>query len=88
MGNKLNYFKIFDVTVPKQEILEYEEDKPKAKKAAKREPVTLPTELKELAEEAARVSGTQPETIVDVEDTMQENSAKKAIKAKKQLNLF
>ncbi|WP_242928239.1 DNA gyrase/topoisomerase IV subunit A [Pontibacter vulgaris] len=89
MGNKLNYFKIFDVTVPKQEVVEYEEDKPKAKKAAaKREPVTLPSELKELAEEAARASGTQPDAVVAVENEVDKDTEKEALKKKKQLNLF
>jgi topoisomerase IV subunit A len=87
MGNKLSYFKILEVVVPKQQRLE-QEDKPKAKKVTvKREPVTLPSELKELADDAARLSGV---TAADMELTQEsdESIAKKTLKEKKQLNLF
>src|SRR5690606_6414978 len=88
MGNKLSYFKIYDVKVPKLEEMEQEE-KPKAKKVTtKREPVTLPTELKELAEEAAKVSGAQLDTLEAVEELSDDGSAIKVLKKKKQLDLF
>ncbi|MCC9166960.1 DNA gyrase/topoisomerase IV subunit A [Pontibacter harenae] len=89
MGNKLSYYKILDVQVPKQEAVEYEEEKAKAKKpAAKKEPVAVPSELKELAEEAAKASGNQPadgETVEEDTDLIKE---KEALKRKKQMNLF
>jgi topoisomerase IV subunit A len=88
MGNKLSYFKIFDVKVPRQEEVEQDE-KPKTKKVtAKREAVTLPSELKELAEEAAKVSGAQLEDLETVEVLTDDASAKEALKKKKQLDLF
>ncbi|WP_018478088.1 DNA gyrase/topoisomerase IV subunit A [Pontibacter roseus] len=88
MGNKLSYFKIYDVTVPKQEAVELEE-KPKSKKVStKREAVTLPTELLELAEAAAKASGTQPVTEEDVQEVTEEQNARKVLKEKKQLDLF
>jgi topoisomerase IV subunit A len=87
MGNKLSYFKIFDVKVPRQEEVEVDEN-PKAKKVgAKREAVTLPSELKELAEEAAK-SSSQPITLEDVQELSDDESAKEALKKKKQLDLF
>ncbi|MBD1396009.1 DNA gyrase/topoisomerase IV subunit A [Pontibacter sp. JH31] len=88
MGNKLSYFKIFEVKIPRQEQVEQEE-KPKAKKVAtKREPVTLPSELKELADEAAKVSGAQLGDLETVEELSDDTSAKEALKKKKQLDLF
>ncbi|GAB3196464.1 topoisomerase-4 subunit A [Pontibacter aydingkolensis] len=90
MGNKLNYFKIYDVEVPKMEAVEQPQDeKGKAKKAAPRKaPVTLPSELKELAEEAAKISGTQLSDAESVEEDTHSNKEIKALKEKKQLDLF
>src|SRR5690606_22019673 len=74
MGNKLSYFKIYDVKVPKLEEVEQEE-KPKTKKVTtKREAVTLPSELKELAEEAAKASGAQPVALEAVEELSEDDS--------------
>jgi topoisomerase-4 subunit A len=66
-----------------------QEEKPKSKKVTtKREAVTLPAELRELAEEAARASGNQPVTEDDVQVVTEDSSAKKVLKEKKQLDLF
>ncbi|MDX5421873.1 MAG: DNA gyrase/topoisomerase IV subunit A [Hymenobacteraceae bacterium] len=90
IGNKLNYFKIFDVEVPKmEEVEQQQEDKPKAKKAASRKgPVSLPTELKGLVEEAAKLSGAQPQEEEAVNSTVDESEEKRLLKEKKQLDLF
>jgi len=90
IGNRLNYFKIFEVDVPKMAAVALpEEDKAKAKKAAaKKSPVTLPSELMELAQEAARLSGAQPLEAADVNVGSGEHEEKKLLKEKKQLDLF
>ncbi|WP_114781315.1 DNA gyrase/topoisomerase IV subunit A [Botryobacter ruber] len=88
LGNKLNYYKILDVDVPKQELVQQEEKAKPKKPVAKREAAAVPSELLELAEEAARASGSQPESGADVEPSIDDNSAKEAVKKKKQLNLF
>ncbi|WP_276496105.1 DNA gyrase/topoisomerase IV subunit A [Pontibacter litorisediminis] len=89
LGNKLNYFKVYEVEVPRMDEVEQpEDDKPKAKKAARKEPVSLPSQLKELAEEAARASGAQPMQAEAVEIDVDTEEAKKALKEKKQLDLF
>ncbi|WP_347159013.1 DNA gyrase/topoisomerase IV subunit A [Pontibacter chitinilyticus] len=90
MGNKLNYLKILEVSMPKQEVLMPDEEKGKSKKPAspKKAPATLPSELKELAEEAARASGTQPLATEAVESSTIPDEEKETLKKKKQLNLF
>ncbi|GHA60808.1 DNA gyrase/topoisomerase IV subunit A [Pontibacter akesuensis] len=89
LGNKLNYFKIYEVEVPKLQAAEQPgEDKPKAKKAARKEPVTLPSQLKELAEEAAKASGSQHSDAENVVATIGDSDEKEALRRKKQLDLF
>ncbi|GAB3816029.1 DNA gyrase/topoisomerase IV subunit A [Pontibacter rugosus] len=89
LGNKLNYFKIYEVEVPKmQEVEQPEEDKQKARKAAKKEPATLPAQLKELADEAAKVSGSQHPDTDYVESDIDDSEEKEALKKRKQLDLF
>ncbi|RIJ41888.1 DNA gyrase/topoisomerase IV subunit A [Pontibacter oryzae] len=89
LGNKLNYFKIYEVDVPKMlEVEQPEDDKPKAKKTSKRQPVTLPSQLKELADEAARVSSANPGPGEAVNADTDISKEKKALKEKKQLDIF
>ncbi|WP_242919364.1 DNA gyrase/topoisomerase IV subunit A [Pontibacter liquoris] len=90
MGNKLNYHKILEVEVPRQEVVVQEQDAGRSRKAAapKKATAGLPAELKELAEEAARASGTQLLGSEDVDSDTHPDSEKKALKEKKQLNLF
>ncbi|GAB3533355.1 DNA gyrase/topoisomerase IV subunit A [Pontibacter brevis] len=93
LGNKLNYYKVLDVSMPKMEAVEQPDDeKAKAKKSApKKGPVTVPAELKELAEEAARISAAQHNEAEAVEkgvDDSLESLEKEALRRKKQLDLF
>ncbi|MHA6249168.1 DNA gyrase/topoisomerase IV subunit A [Pontibacter sp. CAU 1760] len=90
LGNKLNYYKVLDVSLPKMEAVEQPEDeKAKTKKAvAKRSPIAVPIELKELADEAARSSSHQPEDAESVETKGNKEAAKEALKKKKQFDLF
>ncbi|GAA4445514.1 DNA gyrase/topoisomerase IV subunit A [Pontibacter saemangeumensis] len=90
LGNKLNYYKVLDVTLPKMESIAHpEEEKSKGKKTvAKKGAAALPTELKELAAEAARLSNVQPLAADHVEPDTDESAAKAELKRKKQLDLF
>lgn len=90
MGNKLSYYKILEVDVPRQEVATQEAEKYKTKKAAlpKAAPATLPAELQELAQEAARASSTQHPAPDDVNEDSSPNNGKMTLKKKKQLNLF
>ncbi|MCJ8166247.1 DNA gyrase/topoisomerase IV subunit A [Pontibacter sp. E15-1] len=89
LGNKLTYYKVLDVALPKMEQVEQpEDDKAKAKKAASRKgPVTVPSALKEMADEAAKLSSSQPvendDVIIEADD-----AAKEALKRRKQLDIF
>ncbi|TXK46375.1 DNA gyrase/topoisomerase IV subunit A [Pontibacter qinzhouensis] len=89
MGNKLNYYKILEVEVPKQEF-QHQEDKTGAKKAvgAKRGSIEVPAELQELAVAAAKVSGNQPVELETVSNDTDSKSTKLTLKEKKQINLF
>jgi len=90
MGNKLSYYKILEVDVPKQEVATQETEKSKTRKPAlpKATLATLPAELQELAQEAARASSTQHPAPDDVNEDNGFDSEKMTIKKKKQLNLF
>ncbi|WP_162053037.1 DNA gyrase/topoisomerase IV subunit A [Pontibacter pamirensis] len=93
LGNKLNYYKVLDVSLPKMEAVEQPDDeKAKSRKSAPRKaPATVPSELKVLAEEAARLSATQHHESDFVEkgvDDSSEISEKEALRRKKQLDLF
>ncbi|RDV13958.1 DNA gyrase/topoisomerase IV subunit A [Pontibacter diazotrophicus] len=93
LGNKLNYYKVLDVSLPKMEAVEQpDDDKTKSKKSAPRKaPATVPSELKELAEEAAKLSAIQHHESEFVEkgvDDGEEISEKEALRRKKQLDLF
>ncbi len=88
MGNKLSYYKILEVTVPRQQVVEVEAAKTKKTVMTKKSPVALPAELQELAAEAARASGSQPLATDDVESELLLDEESKALKKKKQLNLF
>ncbi|QCR21692.1 DNA gyrase/topoisomerase IV subunit A [Pontibacter sp. SGAir0037] len=88
MGNKLTYYKIVEVDMPKQEEVLHEEKAKSKKPAVRKEPITVPSELKELADEAAKASGAQPEFEEAVEDIEDVNNPKNLLKKKKQLNLF
>ncbi|MFT2007840.1 DNA gyrase/topoisomerase IV subunit A [Pontibacter sp. 13R65] len=89
MGNKLNYYKILEVDVPKQEF-QHQEEKTGTKKSAgtKRSGVEVPAELRQLAEEAAKVSGDQPVIAETVQNNIDDKSTKITLKEKKQINLF
>ncbi|MFD2999245.1 DNA gyrase/topoisomerase IV subunit A [Pontibacter toksunensis] len=93
LGNKLNYYKVLDVSMPKMEAVEQPgDDKAKTKKTAPRKAsVSVPTELQLLAEEAARISAAQHNdaepVLKDIDDST-ESLEKEALKRKKQLDLF
>ncbi|MBF9254791.1 DNA gyrase/topoisomerase IV subunit A [Pontibacter sp. 172403-2] len=90
MGNKLSYYKILEVDVPKQEVAIPETEKSRTKKPVqpKAAPAALPAELEQLAQEAARASGTQHPVPDDVDEDSSAASEKVTLKKKKQLNLF
>ncbi|WP_161891214.1 DNA gyrase/topoisomerase IV subunit A [Pontibacter russatus] len=90
LGNKLNYYKVLDVALPRMAAVDHPEDeKAKGKRAAPRKgPAAVPAELKELAEEAARSSSIQPPEADNVEPGMEDDTEMRALKRKKQLDLF
>ncbi|WP_187262341.1 DNA gyrase/topoisomerase IV subunit A [Pontibacter beigongshangensis] len=89
MGNKLNYYKIIEIDVPRQEYQQQEEKGGSRKPgASKRGAAEVPAELKELAEEAAKASGNQPVSLETVHNEVNDKSTKMTLKEKKQLNLF
>jgi topoisomerase-4 subunit A len=89
LGNKLNYYKVLDITLPRMVVAEQPGDAAKVKKAASRKaPTAVPSELEELAKEAARLSGSQPLEADAVEVDIDESTEKHSVKAKKQLDLF
>jgi topoisomerase-4 subunit A len=89
LGNKLNYYKVLDITLPRIIMVEQPGDAAKVKKTASRKATTtVPSELEELAKEAARLSGAQPLEADTVEADIDEGTEKRSVKAKKQLDLF
>ncbi len=88
MGNKLSYYKILEISMPKQEEVQQEDTAKTKKTTVKREAVAYPAELQKLADEAAKAIGTQPVQEDHVKEDIEGNNTNKPLKKQKLLNLF